>query len=34
LLGKKVGDEVKITIPGGVRELEILELTTIHDTGT
>ena len=31
LLGKKVGDEVKITIPGGVRELEILELITIHD---
>jgi len=31
LLGKKVGDEVKITIPGGTRELEILKLTTIHD---
>lgn len=34
LLGKKVGDEVKITIPGGTRELEILELTTIHDLGS
>jgi len=31
LLGKKVGDEVTIPIPGGQRKLEILELTTIHD---
>jgi transcription elongation factor GreA len=31
LLGKEVGDMVKIQIPGGVRELEILRLTTIHD---
>ncbi len=31
LLGKKVGDEVKIQIPGGVREMEVVELTTIHD---
>ena len=31
LLGKRVGDDIKITIPGGVRELEILKLTTIHD---
>jgi transcription elongation factor GreA len=31
LLGKRVGDTVKIQIPGGVREMEILELTTIHD---
>ena len=30
LLGKQVGDTVRITIPGGVRELEIIELTTIH----
>jgi len=30
LLGKKVGDEIKITIPGGVREMEIVELLTIH----
>ena len=32
LLGKRVGDTVKIPIPGGVREMEILSLTTIHDT--
>ena len=31
LLGKQVGDEVKITIPGGSRTMEILKLTTIHD---
>ena len=31
LLGKQVGDEVKISIPGGVRKLEIVSLTTIHD---
>jgi len=31
LLGKKVGDTVKIQIPGGFREMEILGLTTIHD---
>jgi len=31
LLGKRVGDVVRIEIPGGVRELEIVELTTIHD---
>lgn len=31
LLGKRVGDTVKIQIPGGMRELEILRLTTIHD---
>ncbi len=30
LLGKKVGDVVRIQIPGGFRELEILQLTTIH----
>jgi transcription elongation factor GreA len=31
LLGKDVGDEVKVQSPGGVKELEILKLTTIHD---
>lgn len=31
LLGKRVGDTVKIQIPGGSREMEILRLTTIHD---
>jgi len=30
LLGKKVGDTVKIQIPDGMREMEILSLTTIH----
>jgi transcription elongation factor GreA len=31
LLGKLVGDEVKVQSPGGVKEFEILKLTTIHD---
>lgn len=31
LLGKKVGDEIKIPIPGGLKEVEVLELTTIHE---
>jgi len=31
LLGKQVGDTVKVQIPGGVREMEILQLVTIHD---
>lgn len=31
LLGKEVGDVVNIQIPGGLRELEIIKLTTIHD---
>lgn len=31
LLGKQVGDEIRIPIPGGVREVEILEFTTIHE---
>jgi transcription elongation factor GreA len=31
LLGKQEGDSVKIQIPGGSRELEVLKLTTIHD---
>ena len=31
LLNKAVGDEVKVTSPGGVKELEILKLTTMHD---
>ena len=30
LLSKKVGDSVNVQSPGGARELEILELTTIH----
>lgn len=31
LIGKRIGDVVSIQSPGGVREMEILELTTIHD---
>jgi transcription elongation factor GreA len=32
LIGKQVGDEVKVMIPGGTRNMEILKLTTIHDS--
>jgi transcription elongation factor GreA len=31
LLGKEEGDVVKVTSPGGLKELEIRKLTTIHD---
>src|SRR5689334_22365629 len=31
LLGKEVGDVVRVQSPGGFRELEVLKLTTIHD---
>lgn len=31
LLGKKVGDEVKVTTPAGVKEYEIVHLVTIYD---
>jgi transcription elongation factor GreA len=31
LLGKKVGDEVKVTTPAGMKEYEVVRLTTIHD---
>jgi transcription elongation factor GreA len=33
LLGKRVGDQVRIQIPSGTREMEIVELTTIHESG-
>lgn len=33
LLGKEVGDTVKMQTPGGAKELEILELVTIHEIG-
>jgi len=33
LLGKQVGDTVKVQIPGGMREMEIIHLVTIHDAG-
>lgn len=32
LLGKEVGDTAKVQSPGGLKELEILKLTTIHDS--
>ncbi len=31
LLGKQVGDEVKITIPGGLKQFEVISLITIHE---
>jgi transcription elongation factor GreA len=31
LLGKEVGDVARVQSPGGVKDLEILKLTTIHD---
>jgi len=31
LMGKKVGDTVKITTPQGIREFELRSLETIHD---
>lgn len=31
LLNKEIGDVVTIRIPGGVREMEVLSLKTVHD---
>ena len=31
LMGKEVGDEVKVPTPGGTRTFEVVKLTTIHD---
>jgi transcription elongation factor GreA len=31
LLGKKVGDEVQVTTPAGLREYEVVKLSTIYD---
>jgi transcription elongation factor GreA len=31
LLNRAVGDEVKVQSPGGLKEFEILKLTTIHE---
>lgn len=31
LLGRVIGDVVRVQIPGGMREFEIVRLTTIHD---
>lgn len=33
LLGRQVGDTVRIQIPGGIREMEVVELITIHQGG-
>jgi len=32
LLGKQVGETVRVQIPGGIREMEIIQLVTIHDS--
>jgi transcription elongation factor GreA len=32
LVGKEVGDEVRVPTPNGVREFEVVKLTTLHDT--
>ena len=34
LLGKRVGDEVKVQTPAGVKEFEVVRLQTIHDEGS
>ena len=31
MLGKKVGDEVQVTTPAGVKDYEVVELFTIYD---
>ena len=31
LLNRKPGDEIKLKTPGGLRELEVLEVVTVHD---
>lgn len=31
LMGKGVGDEVTVPTPNGIREFEVVKLTTIHD---
>jgi transcription elongation factor GreA len=31
LLGKKVGDEVSVTTPSGIKEYEVVKLSTIYD---
>ena len=32
LLNRKPGDEIKLNTPGGMRELEVLEVVTVHET--
>jgi len=31
LLGRRVGDEIKVQTPAGVKEFELVRLKTIHD---
>ena len=31
LVGKEVGDEVRVPTPSGVREFEVIKLVTIHN---
>ena len=31
IVGKEEGDEIQVTTPAGVREFELIRLTTIHD---
>ncbi len=31
LVGREIGDVVKVQLPGGIKELEILKLKTIHE---
>jgi len=33
LLGRRVGDTINIQIPGRVREMEVVELMTVHEPG-
>jgi transcription elongation factor GreA len=33
LMGKKIGDQARVSTPGGDREMEIIKLTTIHEQG-
>ena len=32
IVGKEEGDEIMVTTPNGVREFELIELSTVHDT--
>ena len=32
IVGKEEGDEITVTTPSGVREFEIVKLSTIHDS--
>ena len=32
IVGREEGDEIQVKTPSGVREFEIIELTTIHES--